>query len=204
MSYYYIRKRIERIRKFLFTKMIASSFQAFGEKTDIDPTFFFDNPKKICIGNDVQIKRGVVMDGRSKNNYGIYLDEGVHIKEYAYLDAYGGSIFLGKNVRIGHHSVLAGHGGITISDNSGVSGLSYIIAANHIFNDLDTPFLSQGETKEGIFIGKNVWGASGIIITDGVTIGDNAIIGAGAVVRKNVPAGAVVVGNPAELVYIRE
>ena len=48
-----------------------------------------------------------------------------------------------------------------------------------------------------IRIGRNVWIGGGAIILPGVTIGDDALIGAGSVVTRDVPAGATVVGNPA-------
>ena len=48
-------------------------------------------------------------------------------------------------------------------------------------------------------LGNNVWIGGGAIILPGVTIGDNAVVGAGSVVTRDVPAGAVVVGNPARV-----
>ena len=54
-----------------------------------------------------------------------------------------------------------------------------------------------------IRIGRNVWIGGGAIILPGVTIGDDAIIGAGSVVTRDVPAGATVVGNPARLSVAR-
>lgn len=50
-----------------------------------------------------------------------------------------------------------------------------------------------------IAIGRNVWTGGGAIILPGVTIGDDALIGAGSVVTRNVPPGATVVGNPARV-----
>lgn len=49
-------------------------------------------------------------------------------------------------------------------------------------------------------IGNNVWIGGSAVILPGVTIGDNAVIGAGSVVSRDVPAGTVVVGNPARVV----
>ena len=50
-----------------------------------------------------------------------------------------------------------------------------------------------------IHIGRNVWVGGGAIILPGVTVGDDAVIGAGSVVTRDVPAGATVVGNPARV-----
>ncbi|MDE6144954.1 MAG: sugar O-acetyltransferase, partial [Muribaculaceae bacterium] len=49
-------------------------------------------------------------------------------------------------------------------------------------------------------IGKNAWIGAGATILPGVTIGDNAIIGAASVVTKNVPADTIVAGNPAKFI----
>lgn len=51
-----------------------------------------------------------------------------------------------------------------------------------------------------VVIGKNVWVGGSSVIMPGVTIGDNAVIGAGSVVTKDIPANTVAVGNPARVV----
>lgn len=55
------------------------------------------------------------------------------------------------------------------------------------------------EIGRPVTIGANVWIGGGAIILGGIEIGDDAIVGAGSVVTKNVPAGATVVGNPARV-----
>jgi len=55
------------------------------------------------------------------------------------------------------------------------------------------------EFSRPVRIGRNVWIGGGAIILPGVTIGDDAIVGAGSVVTRDVPAGATVVGNPARV-----
>ena len=55
------------------------------------------------------------------------------------------------------------------------------------------------ETAKPIVIGNNVWLGGGVIVLPGVTIGKNSVIGAGAVVTKDIPANVVAVGNPARI-----
>lgn len=58
----------------------------------------------------------------------------------------------------------------------------------------------RGSSSKPIIIGDHVWIGCGAIITGGVTIGDNAVVAAGAVVIKDVPAGAIVGGVPAKII----
>ncbi|WP_370057381.1 sugar O-acetyltransferase [Leifsonia sp. EB41] len=56
------------------------------------------------------------------------------------------------------------------------------------------------EAARPITIGHNVWLGGGVIVCPGVAIGDNSVIGAGAVVTRNIPANVVAVGNPARVI----
>ena len=79
-----------------------------------------------------------------------------------------------------------------------------IHAENHNFKDLDRTIRLQGATRKGIKIGKNCWIGSKVIILDGVNIGDNVIIGAGAVVTKDIPDYAIAAGVPAKIIKMRK
>jgi acetyltransferase-like isoleucine patch superfamily enzyme len=64
--------------------------------------------------------------------------------------------------------------------------------------------LAQGRSSAGVTIGAAVWMGAGAKILDGVTIGDHAIVGAGSVVRSEVPAYAVAAGVPARIIGMRQ
>jgi len=64
----------------------------------------------------------------------------------------------------------------------------------------EQPLFSQG----GIDIGADVWLGVGVVVLDGVHIGQGAIIGAGSVVNKNIPAGVLAAGVPARIIKERE
>lgn len=79
-----------------------------------------------------------------------------------------------------------------------------IITGNHEFNRIDIPMRDQGETRpESVVIDDDVWIGTRSIILPGVHIEKGAIIGAGAVVTKDVPEYAVVGGNPAKVIKYR-
>ena len=69
--------------------------------------------------------------------------------------------------------------------------------------DLSKPVLAQGRNSAGVTIGDAVWMGAGAKILDGVTVGKYAIVGAGSVVRSEVPAYAVAAGVPARIVGMR-
>ncbi|AUG58715.1 MAG TPA: acetyltransferase [Ruminiclostridium sp.] len=127
----------------------------------------------------------------------------------------------GKNINIEHGAFFASGRDIEIGDNSGL-GLncritgplkigSYVMMGpdvmiftqNHRNDRLDIPMMLQTDPKKPVVIGDDVWIAARAIILPGVTIGKGAIIGAGAVVTKDVPEYAVVGGNPARVIRYR-
>jgi maltose O-acetyltransferase len=110
---------------------------------------------------------------------------------------YGYNIYIGRNVFLNFNCVLLDVVGITIGDGTQIGPSVQIYAADH---PLD-PALHRANLENGrpVRIGANVWIGGGVIILPGVTIGDDAIIGAGSIVTRDVPAGAKAVGNPARI-----
>lgn len=85
--------------------------------------------------------------------------------------------------------------GIHIGENTLVAGRAVILSHDHCKRvGTNQPYLVD------TYIGKNCFIAVGAIVLPGVTIGDEVIVGAGAVVTKDVPANSVVAGNPAKIV----
>lgn len=99
-----------------------------------------------------------------------------------------------KNVFLNHHLTLMSIGGITIGDNVQIGPNVTLVTDNHDLQD------HQILRCHPITLQNNVWVGAGTIILPGVTVGANAIIGAGSVVTKDVPANAVVAGNPARVI----
>ncbi|MFJ4200279.1 DapH/DapD/GlmU-related protein [Streptomyces sviceus] len=93
-----------------------------------------------------------------------------------------GNVVLGGGVRIGAHTSLLGF--------------------NHSMAP-DRPVFRQPLTSRGIRVGDDVWIGSHVIVVDGVSIGDHCVIGAGAVVTRDLPAWSVAAGNPARVLRDR-
>lgn len=120
--------------------------------------------------------------------------------KYQDVEACGGLFDLGKNVLIGRFCNLrSGYhvGMIKIGDHTKISQLVSIIANDHNYKDKDCLIEHQGFTEKSVIIGVDCWIGCNSVVLPGVTVGDGAVIGAGAVVTKNVPAYEVWAGIPA-------
>lgn len=79
-----------------------------------------------------------------------------------------------------------------------------ILSSSHEFTRTDISMRAQGETaRRPVVIGSDVWIGTRAILLPGVTIGDHSIVGAGAIVTKNVDPWSIVAGNPARLIRYR-
>lgn len=101
------------------------------------------------------------------------------LKENVVLNAYGSSIVLKDNVVIGQNFVIYGNGGVHMGDALVLGPLSLIVASSHVFQNTEVPFMFQGESRCGLEIADNVWGARNVTVCDGVKIGANEVIRAG-------------------------
>nr|CAD2178803.1 unnamed protein product [Meloidogyne enterolobii] len=122
------------------------------------------------------------------------MGEGCDIRPPFYCD-YGSNIFMGKDVILNFNCCILDVVTVTIGDGTLFGPNVQIYPADHP-RDKETR-LEGWEFGRPIKIGKNVWIGGGAMILPGVTIGDDAIIGAGSVVTRDVLPGTTVAGNPA-------
>jgi acetyltransferase-like isoleucine patch superfamily enzyme len=109
---------------------------------------------------------------------------------------FGRSISLGKNVFINHACSFLDIGGITIEDDVQIGPRVNLTSENHPLDPEDRKTLLLGP----ILIKRNAWIGAGATILPGVTVGENAVVAAGAVVSRDVPPNTVVAGIPAKVV----
>lgn len=113
-------------------------------------------------------------------------------------------IFLGDRVVIRPTCMLfavnAPTGTITIADDVLLGAGVHIYAGNHRFDRPDIPIINQGFQQPcPVLIQEGAWIGAATVILPGVTIGRNAVVGAGSVVTRDVPAATVAAGNPARI-----
>lgn len=103
---------------------------------------------------------------------------------------------IGKNVFINHACSFLDLGGITIEDDVLIGPRVNLVTENHPVN----PAQRKSLLLNAILVKRNAWIGAGATILPGVTIGQNAIVAAGAVVNKDVPDNCIVGGIPARLI----
>ncbi|WP_428897760.1 Acetyltransferase (isoleucine patch superfamily) [Parelusimicrobium proximum] len=125
---------------------------------------------------------------------GVEADESLWLMTPFYTD-FGRNIRVGKNVFINHACTFMDRGGITIEDNVLIGPKVNLITINHPVNPLER----QSTISTPVVIKKNAWIGIGATILPGVTVGENSIVSAGAVVTKDVPPNTIVGGIPAKV-----
>ena len=114
----------------------------------------------------------------------------------------------GKRISIGEGSGIGVncnvHGPLTMGCNVMMGPDVTILTHSHIFDNTDIPMNKQGTIIKPVSIGDDVWIGMRSIIMPGVKIGNGVIIGAGAIVTKDVPDYAVVAGVPAKVIKYRK
>ncbi|HEY9000444.1 MAG TPA: DapH/DapD/GlmU-related protein [Mucilaginibacter sp.] len=117
-----------------------------------------------------------------------------------YYTNFGRHTKIGKNVFINHDCSFLDLGGITIEDDVQIGPKVSLISENH---PLD-PSTRKSLDLKSVLIKRNAWIGAGAIILPGITIGENAVVAAGAVVNKDIPANTIVGGVPAKVIRVIE
>lgn len=107
---------------------------------------------------------------------------------------YGYNIEAGENFYANHNLVILDCAKVIFGDNVFIGPNCSFYTASHPINAKQR---NEGlETAQPIKVGNNVWFGGNVVVLPGVSIGNNAVIGAGSVVTKDIPENVVAVGNP--------
>jgi acetyltransferase-like isoleucine patch superfamily enzyme len=126
---------------------------------------------------------------------GSEIDDSVDVFTPLYIN-YGKNTKIGKNVFINFDCVFLDLGGITIDDNVLIAPKVSLLSEGHPLE----PENRHALVPKAIHIKKNAWIGAGATILQGVTIGENSVVAAGAVVSKDVPDNVIVGGAPAKII----
>lgn len=161
----------------------------------------------VIVGNYTILEDDVVIGNGSRVWHFCHLRKGVHIGNNCNLGNY---VFIDSGVVIGDETKIQNyvpvyHGvqmeeGVFLGPNS----LTTNDMNPRARTDSGEPKAGEDWVVSAIFIGKDASIGAGAVLRPGVKIGERALIGAGAVVTKDVPPGAIVVGNPARILRYQE
>lgn len=125
------------------------------------------------------------------------MGEGTVIRPPIHVD-YGKYISVGARTFINYNFTALDVAPITIGDDVQIGPNVQLLTPTHPL--AAGPRRDKLEAAKPITIGNNVWLGGGVIVLPGVSIGENTVVGAGAVVTRDLPANVVAVGNPARVV----
>lgn len=167
---------VNSIRAFVWSAFVGK----MGKGVQIWSGEYFTSPKMIRIGCNTTIGPGV------------------------HLIPNGGRIEIGSNTDIGRGLLVISKGEVRIGNNVLIGPDCKIIAFDHSFSNGNIPIAKQQTVGRGVLIDDDVWFGANAVILDGVKIGKGAVVGAGAVVTKDVKPYTVVGGVPAKLIKRRK
>ncbi len=113
------------------------------------------------------------------------------------------NVSIGSNVSINSMCYIDGFGGISIGDNVSIAHGATIMSSTHNYTKIDTPIKYQGISAAPVTIGENVWIGAKATILYGTTLLNGCIVGANAVVTKDVGPNEVWGGVPAQMIKTR-
>ena len=167
------------------------------------------NCRHIFVGRNFVAEYGCEIQGLARE--GIHFGDNVTVGAYSmirpsgyYGRDIGEGLIVGDRSNIGPLCYLGCYGGITIGSDVMMAPRVSLFAENHDFDRTDVPMRQQSVTRRRIVIEDDCWLASGCVILAGVNVGRGSVVGAGAVVTKDIPPYSIVAGNPARVIRSRK
>ena len=162
------------------------------------------HPHRIRIGDDVVVDDHCLLDAKGDGHEGITIGSGVFIGRNTILSCKSGDIVLGDGTNIGFNCEIFSASRVRVGKDILIAAYTYLVGGDHLYDRTDIPVLQQGRTAKGIDVGDGTWLGTHVVVTDGSTIGRDAIIGAGAVVVGEIPAFSIATGIPAKVTRNRK
>lgn len=172
---------LKQILNRIYSCLLKRKFSSFGNKSLIGFPATLNHPDMIKVGKNVTIREHAWLNcvNKAQDKVTLEIKDGCYIGRFAHINAYK-SVILEESVLVADR--------VFISD------------VNHQFSDPYIPIIDQGVTTPlPITLKKGCWIGVGAVILPGVTVGENAIVAANAVVTKDVPKNKIARGIPANI-----
>jgi len=159
------------------------------------------HPQKITVGPRCVIDEYSMLSAQGDENSGITLGEEVLLGRGTVLGTRNGTVEIGDYSNLGANCRIGTTTRVRLGKHVLFAANCYVGGAQHRFDRLDIPIMRQGyESKGGVTIEDDVWLGAGVTVVDGVNIGTGSVIGAGAVVTRDIPPYSIARGVPAKVV----
>ena len=178
-------------------------FKKIGKGVLFGKSVCIRHPYKISIGDNAIIDENVMLDAKGIDNNGITIGEGVFLGRNTIISCKNGDVVLHPRVNLGFNSYIVSLNNVEVGENTLFAAYTYVIGGGHVPEEIYVPLKDQNTHGIGIKIGRDCWLGAKSMVMDGCNIGDYCIIGAGAIVTKNIPDYSVAVGMPARVVKDR-
>ncbi|MEM1261945.1 MAG: DapH/DapD/GlmU-related protein [Pseudomonadota bacterium] len=184
------------LRKTFYPSILGS----VGKNVVFGRNVIIRHGSKINIGSDVIFDDNCVIDAKGGPDSRITIGNGVFVGRNTIVYTKGGEIEIGDNVNIGVNCDIYSKNRVSIGENTMVAAYCYIMSGGQYDYQSETPFYQQNSSSRGpTEIGNSCWLGAKVTVQDNVTIGARAVVGAGAVVTKNIPEASVAIGVPARV-----
>lgn len=190
---------------FLRKKFYPPFFKRVGKNVIFGRNITLRHPHKISLGDNVIIDDNCVLDAKGGKSSGITVGNNVTIGRNSALICKDSNIKIGSNVNITTYvNIGSGEGGrVEIGDNVEIGSFTHFSGRTYDITPGDMLPSAQGSTSHGVIVEDLVWIGAGVIILDGVKIGQRSIVGAGSVVNKEIPPNCISAGVPARVIRKR-
>ena len=170
-----------------------------GKNAYVSPFAELCFPARIRLGDHAVLERHarLVANGAKAR---IDIGDASVVFAYALLKTDGGAIHIGRFCSVHDYAVIYGYGGVHIGEDVHIASHAVLVASDHDYALLGTDRFSREMKGEGIRIEESVWIGVNAVILDGVRIGTGSVIGAGAVVSRDIPPHSLALGVPARVV----
>jgi acetyltransferase-like isoleucine patch superfamily enzyme len=163
--------------------------------------FKLANPHVVTTGF-VFLGRRVEIDVRP--GYGrLILGRWVHLGDGTSLRCHEGTLRVGDKTVFGRNIVVNAYLDISIGERCIIADLVYVTDFDHVFDDVTVPIKDQGIVKSPVAIGSDVWLGTKVSVVRATVIGDGSVVGAHAVVTRDLPPFSVAAGVPARVIRDR-
>lgn len=188
---------------FLRSKLYPLVLGRVGRNVAFGANVVLRHPRKIVIGDNVVVDDQCCLDAKGTTNSGIVLENGVFVGRNTILSCKNGDIVLETEANIGFNVEIFSAARVRVGARTLIAAYTYLVGGDHLYDRTDIPVLHQGRTARGIDVGENAWLGAHVVITDGATVGRDAIVGAGSVVIGEIPAFHIAAGSPARIIRDR-